>query len=358
MAFLTPALAASGVCRPLRVQYLNLHFCPLSWKRRAAKGTPSPATPLGCGPGKGDGRKLTKSWGRGERGFAEFLPGEARWKRQGHLPPLLNYVTLTHLGGYSRAEISLREAESLQTASKAPRASDVGTDLGAPDSAGGGIPGGRTPHAPPPPCPAPGAGSPRRGVGRTSASAGRPRPHPHPGEHLAAVTCGAETLRSPLASPPPPLPRAEERCPSPGARAASSAGPAPFSEAPSSGAGKSPQRRWKRATSWESCRLRSSSAIVSPGPPPPRRCPRLAVSPPHSLSPGGRSGRRAGGARGASQQVRRSGPSAAPRAGAQVAASTLRRACPALPSLPAGSHGLGRPPTSGPGASGRRRTGV
>lgn len=64
----------------------------------------------------------------------------------------------------------------------------------------------------------------------------------------------------------------------------------------------------------------------------------------------GHSGRRAGGARGASQQVRRSGPSTAPRAraraGAQVAASTLRGARP--PSLPSprarkGSGGPWRP---------------
>lgn len=114
--------------------------------------------------------------------------------------------------------------------------------------------------------------------------------------------------------------------------------PAPFSRGLTSGAGKSPQRRWKRATSCESRRLCSSSAIVCRDPAPPTRsharpCPRREPWPrvPQPDAPSaGRTGR------GASQQVSHPGPSARP-------------ACkPRCPPPPGASH---RPCLANPAAS-------
>lgn len=150
---------------------------------------------------------------------------------------------------------------------------------------------------------------PHRGVAGTRRYAGGRRPPPHC-RQLPAVTCG-------LAG----------RCATSGTCDVPSKGPAIFSRGLSSGAGKSPQRRWKRATSCESCRLRSSSAMVSRDPARPtcshaRPCPRRAPWP-GVTKPGAPSAGRAG--RRASQQVRRPGPSARPaRREAQVSAYALR----------------------------------
>lgn len=113
--------------------------------------------------------------------------------------------------------------------------------------------------------------------------AGGRLPPPHR-RHLPAVTCGLAGI-----------------CATSGTRVALSEGPAPFSRGLSSRAGKSPQRRWKRATSCESCRLRSSSAMVSRDPALPptcshaRPCPRRAPWP-CLPQPGAPSAGRAGGA--------------------------------------------------------------
>lgn len=126
----------------------------------------------------------------------------------------------------------------------------------------------------------------------------RAAPSPSPASTGRAVTCGAAALCSPLAGVPPPGPWAAEGCSAPSGRAA------PFSRGPSSGAGKSPQRRWKRATSRESWRLRSSSAMVHP--------PRGSPAGPHTRRGGSGPGAEAGRGRDAGQQVRRPGPSTAP----------------------------------------------
>lgn len=123
----------------------------------------------------------------------------------------------------------------------------------------------------------------------------RPSPSPH-GRHLTRVTCGLATSGTPVAH--------SER-------------PAPFSRVLTSCPGKSPQRRWKRATSSESRRLRSSSAIVSRDRVPPTRsharpCPRRAPWP-RVPQPDAPSAGRAGCS--ASQQVRHPGPSARPARG-------------------------------------------
>lgn len=192
-------------------------------------------------------------------------------------------------------------------------------------------------------------------------AAARAVPSPTPREHLTAVTCGAATLRSPLAGPPPPLQLAAESCPSPGARAAPSAGPAPFSRGPSSGAGKSPQRRWKRATSWESCRLRSSSAMVLPGPRSNTATPMPSASTvpaaPALGGPDTRGGGRAGPGAPANRCAARvlAPPRARGRPGGRL---HLARGTSALLALPAGSEGLGRSLASRRLATGRRRTGV
>lgn len=160
---------------------------------------------------------------------------------------------------------------------------------------------------------------PQRGIAGTRRHAGGRRPPPHC-RQLPAVTCG-------LAG----------RCATSGTRVVPSEEPALFSRGLSSGAGKSPQRRWKRATSCESCRLRSSSAMVSRDPARPtcshaRPCPQRAPWPgvPQPGAPcAGRAGRRA------SQQVRRPGPSARPARGeTQVSTSTLHTM--PTPSLPPG----------------------
>lgn len=57
-----PLLVGGGGCGPLQERYLNLNFCPSSWKCRAVKGTRSP---LGVDQGRGDGRKLMNPWGGG-----------------------------------------------------------------------------------------------------------------------------------------------------------------------------------------------------------------------------------------------------------------------------------------------------
>lgn len=138
-----------------------------------------------------------------------------------------------------------------------------------------------------------------------------------------------------------PSPSSPQQTPNPGCRrderprgplSLHSERPAPFSGGLTSRAGKSPQRRWNRATSCESRRLRSSSAMVSRDPVPPtcshaRPCPRRAPWP-RVPQPDAPSAGRAG--RGSRQQVRRPGPSARPALEqAQVLATTLRTSPPA-----------------------------